>query len=98
MVAPFSSMQKNVLSIPGFYKLKQNSTTSSVTPTRAETVTQDVGKDMANEPSAEAGLKPPPNNCDSGALKIWINGLAEVTKQKSKQTVTLHKSSPTVTL
>nr|POE98172.1 hypothetical protein CFP56_57415 [Quercus suber] len=53
---------------------------------------------MANEPSAEMGLKPPPNNCDSGARKIWINGLVEVKKQKSKQTVTFHKSSPTVTL
>ena len=53
---------------------------------------------MANEPSAEVGLKLPPNNRDSGAQKIWINGSAKVTKQKSKQIVTFHKSSPTVTL
>ena len=53
---------------------------------------------MANEPSVEVGLKSPPNNRDSGARKIWINGSAEVKKQKSKQIVTFHKSSPTITL
>nr|POE60226.1 hypothetical protein CFP56_25423 [Quercus suber]POF19028.1 hypothetical protein CFP56_26458 [Quercus suber] len=95
--APFSPTRKNVLSIPGFYKLRQNSIKSPVTSARTETGAQDFEKEMVSEPSAEAGLKPPPNGRD-GDWEAGINGSAEVSKQNLKQTITLHNSPPIVTL
>lgn len=81
---PFLSSRKTVMSVPGFYKSKQNPSMASASKAGSET---EKGKN--DEQTAESGLKPPPGSQKVGAQNQGEADSTERVIQKLKQTVTL---------
>ena len=92
-VTPFYPSRRQVVSVPGFYKFRQTSSSTTASTSMAEAEKQKMQKNPMTNPSSGVGMTPYLNRCVTATLEQGCNGLNEKVMHVSMQYEVLNEGN-----